>query len=161
MAQIDHVNMHLCVCVQSPKAGAINKCTDVITSSQKGSPQWDGVEGNTFLPLKHMRSPARVLVAVSMWEDEKKKRQHRNAHVHREQKQNLKDMMRTHAHTHTHRVNLFPRLRSKIRGNTPLNWTQCSVKFAVCLKDNFFIQWALRQFHPPFTAYLCQTLFVC
>ena len=49
VTQWDHGDVYLCeyVC-DLPAAGTINKCTDVIRVSQKGSPQLDVAEGTRF-----------------------------------------------------------------------------------------------------------------
>ena len=114
-------------------------------SEPEGKPTVRRSWGNTFLPLKHMHSPARWwwwggggCYANVIWEQEK----------------SLKDT-----------VNLFPRLRSKIRGRevVVVLWTQTLSEVRHLPQKTIFSFTELSgtQFHPRFTAYLCQTLFGC
>lgn len=95
-----------------PAAGTVNKYTDVITASQKGSPQSDKVVGTRFsFSATHALTCTCARRCVY---GKKKTRKNSEMQMCSENKiENLKDAV--------HTVNLFPGLRTKIRGNTPLN----------------------------------------
>lgn len=69
VTQWDHGDVYFCeyVC-DLPAAGTINKCTDVIQVSQKGSPQLDVAEGTRFSPWNTCVHLHVCLLALCMWE---------------------------------------------------------------------------------------------